>query len=75
MAEQCGAALIELPPRRGRLAGISRELARTAREFADVVETTSQAIEDGRITAAEKSRVRREILELIGQAGRLLRSL
>jgi len=74
--EACvGRVAFPLPEVPECVADLQAELARTIKEFGDVVTTAGQALEDGRILRNEVKRIEREIHELVRQALGFLQSV
>lgn len=67
--EACvGRVAFPIPRAPERVADLQHELARTIREFGEVVTASGEALEDGRIQRNEVRRIEREVHELVRQA-------
>ncbi len=74
--ESClGRVAFAIPRAPECLADLQGELARTIKEFGDVVQAAGEALEDGLISRNEVKRIEREVYELVRQAMGFLQSV
>ena len=64
-----------IPQEIPNLAEVCQEFGKLVKEFGDVPETYGQAIKDGRLDSSEKAQLKKEILELMRQAGAFLKAV
>jgi len=57
------------------LAEVCQEFGRMVREFGDVAREYGKAMEDGRLSRDERAKLRKEVLELMRQAGVFLKAV
>lgn len=74
-AAECECMVLRLPQHLGEGAGAMRQVARLAQEFGELVASVSEAAADGRITANELARARKEWQELVTQGQALMAHL
>ena len=73
LAQRFGLIVIPTPPASGAAGEVSHELMRTVKEFGDLAQQASQAMDDGRITPQEYDAIDREAWHLIQQTCSFLR--
>lgn len=60
-----GSIIITLPEEKSTTKSITRSLAKTLKEFADVVDSSSKALLDGKVTDEERKRIGKQVDESI----------
>lgn len=68
LCEESGGAFLPITSDATGLPSMPEQLAKLAAEFGDVARAASDALKDGRITAAELAKIDTQIFELIAEA-------
>ncbi len=75
LAREFGLIVIEAPEAGGQLRELQQELMRSIKEFSDLMNTSSKALEDGKLQPYEAEEILKEGWELIEQVMKYLKKV